>query len=198
MTIKELREIYERSSTKASDINRKLIFAGIAIIWIFRKTTDLGAGEIFPNECKPILLMLCISLCLDITQYIVRAVMWHIYYYFHRVPENEEATTQAEEPEWMNSFPDSFWYAKFVPTILAYINLAHLLSIQTIEQSKWLVAISGWKVFWIWGLILAILLIWYAVMDIISGKQGEILCVCIRIIMGLAIAVCSLIELLCV
>lgn len=195
MTIKDLREIYEGSSTKASDINRKLIFAGIAIIWIFRKTTNLGAGEIFPDECKPILLLFCISLCLDIMQYIVRAVMWHIYYYFHRVPEAEEATTQAKEPEWLNSFPDSFWYAKFVPTILAYINLARLLSLQSIEQSKWMTILSGWKVLGIWGIILASLLIWYAITDAISKNQKQVLCICLRIAMGLVIAAISLIEL---
>lgn len=194
MTINELRKIYEDSSAKASDINRKLIFAGIAIVWIFRKTSELGVGEIFPNEFKPILLLFCISLCMDVLQYIVRAVMWHIYYHFHRVPEAKEVDTQACEPEWLNSFPDSFWYAKFVPTILAYLNLAHLLSIQTIEKSQWLTLLSGWKVLCIWAILLAILLAWYAIIDKIK-QPSQITCPCVRIIIGIVIAAVSLIVL---
>ena len=120
--------------------------------------------------------------------------MWHIYYHFHRVPEAEETKTQACEPEWLNSFPDSFWYAKFVPTILAYINLAHLLSIQTIGTSEWLISLSGWKVFCIWGIILALLLVWYAIID--KKKQpSHITCPCVRLIAGIVVAVVSLIIL---
>ena len=61
MTIKELRDIYVGSSTKASDINRKLIFAGIAIVWIFRVSSE--QGDCIPDVLKPVLLLFCISMC---------------------------------------------------------------------------------------------------------------------------------------
>lgn len=194
MTIKELRDIYDGSSTKASDINRKLIFAGIAIVWIFRKTTELNVGEIFPEEFKPILLLFCISLCMDVIQYIIRASMWHVYYHFHRVPEEEEQITQAKEPEWLNAFPDSFWYAKFVPTLLAYLNIANLMTITSIKLWGMLESLSGWRVLSVWGLILSFLTLWYVAVEIFYNNESHnVNCTtrCFRLTLGVAIAIIS-------
>ncbi len=200
MTIKQLRDIYEGSSTKASDINRKLIFAGIGIVWIFRYSTQPQAGEIFPEVFKPILLLFCISLCMDVMQYIVRSIMWHIYYHIHRVPEANEDKSEAAEPEWMNAFPDSFWYAKFVPTFLAYLGLADLMSITTIDSCAWIIHLMGWRVFFVWGLILGILLIWYVVLEWLPIKnihKTSVVSQCIRFSVGLAITTaCILLTIL--
>ena len=198
MTIKELRDIYEGSSTKASDINRKLIFAGIAIVWIFRNATVGTTENIFPEEFKPILLLFCLSLCSDVLQYIVRAVVWHIYYHFHRVPEDKEESTQAEEPEWWNTLSDSLWYFKFIPTIFAYLNLASLLGITALQDSAIIQNLSGWSICNFWGIIFGILMVWYVITDNILERKGikkgsSRICKCIRVVVGVfALVACAL------
>lgn len=183
MTLKDLREIYERSSSKASDINRKLIFAGIAIVWIFRISED--GNTMIPENLKSVLLLFCISLSLDVLQYLVRGVMWHMYYYFKRDPKKEENQMQAEEPEWLNSFPDSLWYSKFVPTLVAYLGLAEYLSIASLGDSKFFLALSSWKVVYVVGIIFGIIMMWYVATELIQRKKGittnnSSVCICVR------------------
>lgn len=196
MTIKELREIYESSSTKASDINRKLIFAGIAIVWIFRVTEYSTLEQIIPDNLKHVLLLLCISLCLDISQNIIRGILWHIYYYLKRYPQIKEETEQAEEPEWLNAIPDSFWYAKFIPTFFAYLNLANYLSITSAQDMFWMVRFSGWSILYWVGIMFGILTLWYAITECFQKKEkectiGSIVCILLRSIVGIvAIIVC--------
>ena len=210
MTLKELRDIYEGSSGTASDMNRKLIFAGIAIVWIFRDATKLSsdkaqeavfdavnnAGELIPDVFKPILLLFCISLCLDVFQSLVRGVMWHVYYHFKRDPKMKEAEILVEEPEWMNAFPDSLWYTKYVPTILAYLKLAGLLSITTFGKWAWLQNIGGLSIICIWLFILGFLLVWYAVLEwlpMVNVQKTNTLCSCVRFAFGVFLIVVSLI-----
>lgn len=210
MTISELRNIYEGSSTKASDINRKLIFAGIAIVWIFRDATKLSIDKVnniediaacaevlIPEPFKPILLLYCISLCLDVMQYVVRAMVWHIYYHIHRVPEEEEKTIQAKEPEWLNALPDSFWYAKFVPTLFAYLKLAGLLSITPFGKWEWLQHLGGWSMVYTWAIVLGVLLVWYAFLEWLPIKVQKTskICSCTRFSVGLVLIAIFLIKL---
>ena len=191
MTIKELREIYEDSSTKASDINRKLVFAGIAIVWIFRVTECSTLEHIIPDNLKHVLLLLCISLCIDISQYIVRGIIWHIYYYFKKDPQTSEDQVQAEEPEWLNAIPDSFWYSKFIPTFFAYLSLANYLSITPSQHLSWIIRFSGWSILYWVGIMFGILTLWYAITECFQKKEKEctirsIVCILLRSIVGLA------------
>lgn len=213
MTLKELRDIYEGSSGTASDMNRKLIFAGIAIVWIFRDATKLSsdkaqeavfdavnnAGELIPDAFKPILLLFCISLCFDVFQSLIRGVMWHVIYHFKRDPQKKEEEILVEEQEWMNAFPDSLWYAKYVPTILAYLKLAGLLSITTFGKWAWLQNIGGMSIIRIWLLILGFLLVWYAVLEwlpMVDVQKTSKLCSCIRFAVGMFILIISLLSIL--
>lgn len=195
MTLKELREIYEGSSSKASEINRQLIFTGIAIVWIFREFTN--NGHIIPEEFKSIILLFCISLCFDITQYLIRGIMWHVWYYFKRNPKEKEEDILVEEPEWINSIPDSFWYAKFIPTILAYIHLSNYLQITSIN-AKLLATLSGWNMLYVVGIIYGILMLWYVITEKIAEGKGDggnstIICLCVRISIALfALLVCMI------
>ena len=47
MKLSEIREAYEVLSSKLSEINRQLCFAGFAIIWIFNKSEG---SILIPNE----------------------------------------------------------------------------------------------------------------------------------------------------
>lgn len=52
MKISDYKSVYEGFSSKLSDLNRQIAFAGIAIIWIFKKTngeTTLINSELILN-----------------------------------------------------------------------------------------------------------------------------------------------------
>ena len=146
-----------------------------------------------------ILLLFCISLCLDVFQYLVRGIMWHIYYYLKREPQADENQTQAEEPEWLNSFPDSFWYAKYVPTIIAYIGLAEHLGITALGDCAFINMLGTWKVVYVVGIIFGVLMLWYVITESLKKNNGEksnsILCRCIRVTIGILSLICFTLKL---
>lgn len=78
MRVDETREAYQALTGKAGDIARQLAFAGIAIIWIFTKTS--AGGEIEPPRDMIIAgLALLIGLALDLLQYVISAAIWGFY-----------------------------------------------------------------------------------------------------------------------
>ena len=81
MRLREIRSDYERYSTKVSDINRQLIFAGIAIVWLFRASND-GGNTIFPTELHPTLFYFILSFGADILQYSLQSIYWFCYLSF--------------------------------------------------------------------------------------------------------------------
>lgn len=77
LTLKEARDIYDRRTTKASDIVRQLAFAGIAIIWLFK--SDVGGVPLIPPELMSAGFLIVIGLFLDLMQYVMAAFLWGAY-----------------------------------------------------------------------------------------------------------------------
>lgn len=129
MKLEEIRKDYERYSTKVSDLNRKLIFAGIAVIWIFRVTSS-GKTEI-PKELITPLFWFILSLGADILQYIIQSLIWYFYYSNKKRKLKCDNTEQqiVNEPEWPNIFSWLLWITKVGATVFAYVKLAIYLSI---------------------------------------------------------------------
>jgi hypothetical protein len=73
-------------SSKASDINRSLALAGIAVIWIFKNpektaaTLSTESGPALSNELFWPLALLIASLILDLIHYVYGATFWKIFY----------------------------------------------------------------------------------------------------------------------
>jgi len=87
MKLSEYRDDYYEFSTKLSDLNRQFAFAGIALIWTFRKTGDGGEGIVqdlyFPA------VMISIAIAIDLFQYIYQTIIWSGYYsYFYRIKKH--------------------------------------------------------------------------------------------------------------
>jgi hypothetical protein len=119
-----LKEGYERSgeaSTKSSEINRQLAFAGIAIIWVFK--TDSGGRQIVPNELFLPGLLLVLGLSLDLLHYVIKSEMWY------RITRKNEKADIAEftVPEWINYPGDILYWIKIAATIIAYVLLIRFL-----------------------------------------------------------------------
>ena len=133
MKLKEIRNDYERYSTKVSDINRQLIFAGIAIVWLFRVSNYEG-NTVFPIELHPTLFFFILSFGADILQYFSQSVIWFVYYCFQKYNTKTSKNKDVEdcivkEPEWPNIIPWLFWLLKVICSIIAYCKLGIYLNI---------------------------------------------------------------------
>lgn len=131
MKLKEIRDDYEELSGKASDLNRKLIYSGIAIVWIFHANFDVTTidkdVDVIPEALHLPLLLFCISLGVELFQLFFSTVVWYLYYCWKRRGSSDESTLEVNEPEWFNAIPWIAWVAKIVLTIWGYIELANFL-----------------------------------------------------------------------
>jgi hypothetical protein len=119
MKLEGYKDTYEGASGTLSNINRQIAFAGIAIIWIFKKSND---GDILIREelILPAIFLL-IALSIDMFQYMYTAIAWAIFY---RVKEVEQIKNNVEEdilaPTWMN-YPTWILFGfKILGVIAAY------------------------------------------------------------------------------
>ena len=82
MKISDYKQAYEDASSKLSEINRNLIYAGFALIWIF-KTPDKSLNI---NLIWGSILLICAAVS-DIMQYIITTCIW--YSQFRQIEQNE-------------------------------------------------------------------------------------------------------------
>lgn len=120
MTPDTLRETYYFYTGKASDINRQLIFAGIAIIWLFK--TD-GEGQF----SLPIDLLLpakafILALILDILQYIIAGAIYGLTNRYHEWKGTSEDSI-VSVPVWFNWPGLVFFYSKVLVNLAGYLYL---------------------------------------------------------------------------
>lgn len=133
MKLKEIRDDYEELSGKASDLNRKLIYSGIAIVWIFHSNIDSSNvhhnANVIPEELHLPLLLFCTSLGVELLQLLCSTIIWYFYYCCKRQGCSNEDDHEVNEPEWFNVIPWIAWFGKICLTIWAYIELAKFLGL---------------------------------------------------------------------
>ena len=99
MKLSEYKKTYEDFSGKASNVVRQLSFAGIAVIWIFKVQSN-GLLKI-PDKLLVPLGLFCISLAIDLLQYILGYIVWYAYYKYQEnkvVSETQEIKHHALLP----------------------------------------------------------------------------------------------------
>jgi hypothetical protein len=105
-------------SGKASDLNRQLGFAGIALIWLFKK--DVGGQVVVPNILVWAGILIVISLTLDMLHY---CVAWYTWDSFFRSKENAGVAENAEldhDPSLVYPITGLF-LAKIICVVAAYV-----------------------------------------------------------------------------
>lgn len=122
MILQDYRETFYTFSGKASDLNRQLAFAGIAIIWLFKK--DNLAGLSIPRELLWPGVLIVLSLGLDMLHYVVASVVWR---YFYRSQEKagvdeDKVLTHETYLEWLIYF---FFSTKIIIVLAAYVLLVN-------------------------------------------------------------------------
>lgn len=130
LRLSEIREAYERSSAKLSEINRQLCFAGFALVWIFNKaSTSLS----IPHTLYFPLLFWCLSLTCDICQYGYKTGYWYLFYINHKKPQKgsngiiPEDEMVIDEPEAPNAVTWVLFIVKIAFLITGYIWMTFFL-----------------------------------------------------------------------
>ncbi len=135
-TVTDYRKDYEYYTGKASDINRNLALGGIAVIWIFKTTTN---GNIsIPDQLILPLFCLVISLSLDLLQYIVGGLIWCIYFKYKECQVHNGSIGLEDDIEAPNILPiiiHIFYWSKIVATIIGYYLLSTFLYAKFFEQT---------------------------------------------------------------
>lgn len=132
MKLSEIRTAYEELSGKLSDINRQLCFSGFAVIWIFNKSsTSLS----FPDELYMPSFLICLSLLLDVLQYVISTLCWYLYYLCkrHKLDKND-SEIEVDEPEWFNIIPWLLFIGKIALLIAAYFLIGKYLYLLTYKS----------------------------------------------------------------
>lgn len=100
MELKEYKKDYQYFSGKLSDNSRKLAFAGIAIVWIFKQ--EENGTYVIPDILKAAMLLFVFSLSFDLLQYIYQTITWGL---FHRCNEKKfdgREDVDVLAPCWLN------------------------------------------------------------------------------------------------
>ncbi len=93
MKLSDYRETYYEFSGIASEVSRKLSFAGIALVWLF-KIENFPIPKV-PNELIFPTGLLALSLSLDLMQYIAASVIWGIFQWY----QEKKLSNISENPE---------------------------------------------------------------------------------------------------
>lgn len=122
--ISDFKNDYYFFTGKLSDINRQIAFAGIAIIWVFKKGEN-SEIQIDNDLVLPAILIVC-ALAFDIFQYIYQSITWSIFYtYYNRKYKKEEQ--KIESPEYLNYPSWAFFFIKVILVLIAYWNIFEVL-----------------------------------------------------------------------
>jgi hypothetical protein len=116
--LQDYRDDFYTFSGKASDISRQLAFAGIAIIWLFKKDTLPGLS--IPRELLLSGIFILLSLALDLVHYCLASLVWRLYYR----GKEKSGTSEDEElhhSEWLERPLWILFAAKIFFVLLAYI-----------------------------------------------------------------------------
>lgn len=109
---------------KASDLTRQLAFAGIAVVWVFKNSTQ---AAIVPNDFVVALFLLVITLAFDFLQYAVGGVVWRVF--LSRQLNKHAGSNKDDEvddaPGWINRPANLFFYGKLALIVLSYGALIH-------------------------------------------------------------------------
>lgn len=119
MKIKDYIDAHNEFTQIASNVNRQLMFSGIAVIWLFKYTDDSSKFNL-PSILLIPLLLLVFGLILDLFQYIAASIIWYFFYRELEKDSNINETTEIESSPNYVKFLNIFFYGKFVCIIIAY------------------------------------------------------------------------------
>jgi hypothetical protein len=123
MKVKDYKKEYQEFSGKLSDNTRKLAFAGIAVVWIFKQGKN--GTFILPDLLKLAMLMFVITLSFDLLQYIYQTIIWGIFHRYYETKFGEDyELTASKYLNWPAIF---FFWAKVIVLVIGYVFMIRFL-----------------------------------------------------------------------
>ena len=119
MKLAECHKAEQDFSGTASDIARKLGYAGLAIIWIFRVELSPGSGIL--TSFVPAAILIIIGLLVDLGQYIYGATKWGFFARKKAKELGDDKDRDFQEPKNIAIAIDWFFYGKILLIGFAYI-----------------------------------------------------------------------------
>jgi len=134
--LEQFQEHYKKSTEKLGEINRSLIFAGIAIIWIFKASSsdnELASNSIevsflLPNDLYLPLILFSSSLLLEMIQYAISSInMARFIKGANKKLDKEEPIVEYHRNN--EKIVMFFFWSKLIVSFIGYIFLITYLSI---------------------------------------------------------------------
>jgi len=117
MKVKDYKKVYQEFSGKLSDNTRKLAFAGIAIVWIFKQGKN--GTFILPDLLKLAILMFVITLSFDLLQYIYQTIIWGFFHRYYETKFSEDYELTASK--YFNWPAIIFFWSKVIVLVAGYV-----------------------------------------------------------------------------
>ncbi len=120
MKLQDYRETYYEFTGIASEVSRKLAFAGIALVWLF-KLEGAPVPKI-PNELILPTGLLAASLAFDLFHYVIASAIWGIFqWYQERKLLNIKEDPDLAAPSILKFPQFVFFWSKLGASIVAYV-----------------------------------------------------------------------------
>ena len=117
MRLQDYRDTYYTFTGKASDLNRQLAFAAIAVIWLFKRDVA-GVPSVPPNLILPGALVV-LALAFDLLQYCLGSIIWYFFYHSEEKAGTSE-TKDIDHSPWLERPITALFWIKIACTIAAY------------------------------------------------------------------------------
>ena len=119
MTLEEAKMTFYEASSTLSENARKLCFAGIAIVWIFKVGDKDSGGIAFSVDLLWPLGAFVLGLAFDVLQYLYKSTVWWIYFEVkHRAGVADNA--EVDPPGILNAPTTIFFYAKVLCCVIGF------------------------------------------------------------------------------
>lgn len=123
--IEDYREDFYFFTSKASEVNRQLAIAGIAVIWIFKNPEN--SLTLLPTTLIKPLEYLIISLGIDLIQYVLGSIIWGLYFEYKERQVNQNIITN-DNIKAPNIFSWSITFLFFIKVVAMFLAYKELLS----------------------------------------------------------------------
>jgi hypothetical protein len=125
MNLEKCRETYYEFSGILSNNTRKLAFAGIAIVWIFKQEKD--GSYVIPDVLQIAMFMFVISLSLDLLQYIWQTIVWGCFYTYKEKKLKYDEKADFLAPSFFKNNAGVIFWLKVIAIIPGYFILLRFL-----------------------------------------------------------------------
>jgi hypothetical protein len=128
MTLKEADEIYDKRSTRASEVGRQLNFAGIAIIWLFRSGDKASGGIPYSDTLLLPLVLFIGAATFDLLQYLYASAAWGTLHRSKEIKLGHDPAVRFTAPGWINRPSTILFWAKSILTMTGFCLLIYYIA----------------------------------------------------------------------